>query len=555
MTSQSELVGPPSLEKQLGELGVTQWGEFFYQPNLDTIYNYALRPDAQMPAVLTTTEALAVTTGEYTGRATKAKGIVERPDITDDIWWAGEGNPYSGNNKISGETFDKLLELSLEHLNDQSQPLFVVDRAAIAEETEQIGVRLITHVPTHAMFAQNMFRPLSLDKEKSFEPDWTILGVSGVKNEDYEKLGIPDKAFVVIDFKTKLILIGGTEYAGEIKKSIFSAAYGELPPKGIAVLHCSSIVDRKGKTHLSFGLSGTGKTTLSHDEKAGFLLGDDEHAWGKLGISNFEGGCYAKGIGITPQSEPLIVAAAESGRGVLLENVVIDKQRKPDYSDESLAVNSRISYPMDRIPISIPEGTAGHPETAVFLSMDAFGVLPPIALLTPEEAMYYYISGYTAKVAGTEKGLGIEPKPTFSSCFAGPFLALHPVVNAELLRNRINEHNTRIAIVNTGYAGGIAGQEGINRVPLSVTRGLVRAFQAGEIEWDNKKTNLGPFSFTLPKHVPEIKAEYYNPRNLWPDPAEYDRTARKLGEMFTNNFSQFSELTTIRELANQGPQL
>ncbi|MCB1882742.1 MAG: phosphoenolpyruvate carboxykinase [Geminicoccaceae bacterium] len=477
-------------------------------------------------AELTDGGALAARTGAFTGRSPGDKHVVARPSIGDAVDWRA-------NRAMTPEAFAGLKRRALAHA--AGRELFVQDLFAGADPRYRIGVRVVTEEAWHALFARNMFiRPEAGDLQ-DFAPDWTVLQLPSFKAEPGTD-GTASSTVIALDFEERLVVVGNTSYAGEIKKSIFTVMNFLLPAKNVLPMHCSANVGPDGDAALFFGLSGTGKTTLSADP-ARTLIGDDEHGWGDAGIFNFEGGCYAKAIGLDPEAEPEIHAASDRF-GAVLENVVLDpKTRRPDYDDGSLAENSRTSYPLDFIPNASPTGRAGHPANLVMLTADAFGVLPPIAILSPEQAMYHFLSGYTAKLAGTERGVD-EPKAVFSACFGAPFMPRRPEVYAKLLGRRIAEHGTRCWLVNTGWTGGAYGEG--RRMPLKATRALLAAALDGRLA--EAPTRTDPvFGLRVPTACPGVDAAILDPRGTWADPAAFDRTAAKVAGLFAENFRRFED--------------
>jgi phosphoenolpyruvate carboxykinase (ATP) len=464
-------------------------------------------------------------TAPHTGRSPNDRYVVREPSSEEEIWWGKVNVPFEP------AAYDVLREEVVAHLGRHD--LFVRDMWAGADESYRIGVRVVTPSAWHNMFAHNMFRRPDEDELEGMEPDFTVIHAPEFE-ADPERHGTRTGTFVILNFGRREVLIGGTRYAGEIKKSAFAVMNYVLPRQGVLSMHCSANVGPKGDTALFFGLSGTGKTTLSADPERG-LIGDDEHGWSDEGIFNFEGGCYAKVIRLSPSGEPEIFATTRMF-GTILENVVTDADRRPDFDSDAITENTRASYPLEYIPNFVPEASGSHPRNIVFLTADAYGVLPPIARLTPEQAMYHFLSGYTAKVAGTERGV-TEPKATFSACFGAPFLALHPSVYADMLGEKIEEHGSRVWLVNTGWTGGAYGTG--SRMKLSHTRAMVSAALAGKL--DGVETERDPvFGLAIPTQVPGVPSEVLRPRDTWDDSAAYDAQAHELAEMFRQNFEQFA---------------
>ena len=470
--------------------------------------------------------AMVVNTGPHTGRSAKDKFIVEEPTSRDNIWW-GEVNKA-----ITPEKFESLRARMVEAL--AAREVFVQDCWAGANAEHRIGIRVITETAWHSLFARNMFIAPSENELRDFKPDFTILQLPSFY-ADPERDGTRSETFILVNLEARMVLIGGTSYAGEIKKSVFSVLNYLLPDKNILPMHCSVNVGKENDAAVFFGLSGTGKTTLSADPKRQ-LVGDDEHGWGSDGLFNFEGGCYAKVIRLSAEAEPEIYATT-ARFGTILENVAVDREgRHLDLDDATLTENTRASYPISFIPNVVEGGAADHPKNVVMLTADAFGVLPPIARLTPEQAMYHFLSGYTAKVSGTEKGLGKEPEATFSTCFGAPFMPRHPSVYADMLGQRIVEHGVTCWLVNTGWSGGPYGVG--ERMPIQHTRALLDAALRGRLD----EADFAPdhhFGLSVPRACPGVPAAALSPRETWTDKALYDATAGDLVARFNENFLPF----------------
>ncbi|MBW3570302.1 MAG: phosphoenolpyruvate carboxykinase (ATP) [Gemmatimonadetes bacterium] len=465
-------------------------------------------------------------TRPHTGRSPQDRFVVREPSSENDIDWGKVNIPFQADN------YDRLREDVMVHLEGQN--LYVRDMWAGADPRYRLGVRVITPNAWHNLFAYNMFRRPSASELDEFVPGFTILHAPEYQ-ADPERHGTRTSTFILIHFGRKEVLIGGTRYAGEIKKSVFGLLNYLLPKQGVLSMHCSANVGPQGDTALFFGLSGTGKTTLSADPDRA-LIGDDEHGWSDEGIFNYEGGCYAKAINLSPEGEPEIYATTRMF-GTVLENCVLDEERRVDFADQSITENTRVSYPLHYIPNHVPEARGSHPRNVVFLTADAYGVLPPIARLTPEQAMFYFLSGYTAKVAGTERGVK-EPQPTFSACFGAVFIPLHPGVYAEMLGEKLREHGSRVWLVNTGWTGGPYGEG--SRMKLAYTRAMVRAALSGEL--DEVETATAPFfGLQIPTRVPGVPSEVLNPRDTWSDRDAYDARARELAEAFCRNFERFAD--------------
>ena len=468
----------------------------------------------------------AAETRPHTGRSPNDKFTVREPSTEGNIDWGNVNVP------MSLEDFAILRADVIDYLN--ARDLFVRDARAGADADYCVNVRVVSENAWHSLFAYNMFLRPDTSELPGMVPDFTVLHAPEME-ADPGRHGTRSTTFVAVNFAERLVLIGGTRYAGEIKKSIFSVLNYLLPDKAVLPMHCSANIGADGDTGLFFGLSGTGKTTLSADPERG-LIGDDEHGWSNNGVFNFEGGCYAKVIKLSPEGEPEIYGATRMF-GTILENVVMDpRTHEIDYDDGSITENTRASYPIDYVPNAVVPGIGGHPENVVFLTADAFGVLPPISSLTPEQAMYHFLSGYTAKVAGTERGV-TEPVATFSACFGAPFLPRSPVAYARMLGDRLREHGSRVWLVNTGWTGGSHGVG--TRMKLGYTRAMVRAALAGDL--DSVRKEADPvFGLHVPSSVPGVPAGVLTPRSTWSDGAEYDRAAAKLAAMFRENFVQFA---------------
>jgi phosphoenolpyruvate carboxykinase (ATP) len=479
---------------------------------------------ARGEGMLTDRGAFCAVTSPHTGRSAKDKFVVEEPGGADRIWW--EKNP-----RLEPAAFERLHEDVRGYLD--AREVFVQDLFGGADPAFRVSVRFVTPNAWHALFVRNMFIRAMPAELAQFRAGFTVLHAPDFQ-ADPTRHGTRSGAFVVIHFGKKLVLIGGTRYAGEMKKSIFTALNYMLPAQGVLPMHCSANVGSEGDTAVFFGLSGTGKTTLSADPTRK-LIGDDEHGWSDRGVFNFEGGCYAKVIRLRPDTEPEIYAATQMF-GTVLENVVLDPtNRAPDFEADRITENTRACYPIHYIPNHLPSGAGTHPKNIVFLTADAFGVMPPIARLSAEQAMYHFLSGYTAKVAGTERGV-TEPSATFSACFGAPFLPLHPSVYARMLGEKIARHNVRVWMVNTGWTGGAYGTG--SRMKLSHTRTIVRAALSGSLDAGSFVRDP-VFGFEVPSSVAEVPAELLTPRRTWPDPAAYDAQARKLSTMFRENFEQY----------------
>ncbi|MFO0996863.1 MAG: phosphoenolpyruvate carboxykinase [Alphaproteobacteria bacterium] len=470
--------------------------------------------------------SLVVRTGHHTGRSPNDKFIVEDSGTRESVWWGRVNAP------ITPERFSSLHHRMLAYL--QGRDLFVQDLFAGADPSYRLKVRVITEAAWHSLFARNMFIRPKPEDLTDFEPDFTIIQAPRFHARGKED-GTNSEVFIVVNFAERLVIIGGTSYAGEIKKSVFSVLNYLLPARNVLPMHCSANVGPKGDTAIFFGLSGTGKTTLSADATR-TLIGDDEHGWTERGVFNFEGGCYAKVIRLSATAEPEIYATT-SRFGTVLENVTIDAERRVlDLDDASLTENTRASYPIDFIPNASATGLGGHPDNIVMLTADAFGVLPPVSQLSPEQAMYHFLSGYTARVAGTEKGLGNEPQATFSTCFGAPFMPRHPTVYAKLLGEKMARHGAKCWLVNTGWTGGAYGVG--TRMQIAYTRAMVRAALDGSLAQVAKRPDP-TFGVHVPEACPDVPADVLNPKNTWSDKHAYDKTAHEVAKRFEANFKQF----------------
>ena len=467
---------------------------------------------------------IIVNTGIYTGRSPNDRFIVKTEENKDLVDWGEINQP------LSEGAFD-LLEKAVKKEMDEKE-LFIFDGFAGADKRYQLPLRVITLKSWQGHFSHNMFIRPKNEELSNFKPEFTILNAHSTDIKNWKELGLNSKVFIILNLKKKIAIIGGTEYGGEIKKSVFSALNFYLPLKGVMPMHCSANIGLNDDTALFFGLSGTGKTTLSTDPDRR-LIGDDEHGWSDNGIFNFEGGCYAKTINLDPIKEPDIYNAIKPG--ALLENVITDDNGTVDYSNGTITENTRVSYPIDYIKNIEPSEQGGHPNNVIFLTCDAFGVLPPVSKLTPEMAMYHFLSGYTAKVAGTERGI-TEPVATFSTCFGAPFMPQYPTVYAELLGQKLKTHNAQAWLVNTGWSGGGYGLG--ERIDLPVTRQMLTAILNGKL----KNTDFTPdsnFKVLIPENIPGVESNILNPRNTWKDKNAYDERAEELINLFKKNFVKY----------------
>ncbi len=487
--------------------------------------------------ILSESGALSVATGKYTGRSPEDRFIVDVPEIHNEIDWGKVNVP------ISPERYEALFSRITAYL--QGRDVFVFDGFAGADERYHLAVRTINELASQNLFIhQLLIRPTEAQLE-SFAPGFTIIAAPGFKCSP-ERDGVHSEAAIVVNLIKRTVLIAGSQYAGEIKKSVFSVMNYLLPKQGVFSMHCSANIGAEGDCALFFGLSGTGKTTLSADPNRK-LIGDDEHGWSAEGIFNIEGGCYAKCINLSRENEPQIWDAIRFG--ALVENVVIDLETRAfDFADASLTENTRAGYPVDFIPNCAIPGVGAHPKTVVFLTADAFGVLPPISKLSADQAMYHFVSGYTSKLAGTERGI-VEPQTTFSTCFGAPFLPLHPSVYANMLGERIEKCCTNVYLVNTGWAGGKYGVG--RRMKLPYTRAMVTAALNGELE--KGEFALDPiFNVLVPKTCPGVPDEFLDQRRLWQDKAEYEATAKDLASRFVKNFKKYTDMP--KNIVEAGPR-
>ncbi|WLR55976.1 phosphoenolpyruvate carboxykinase (ATP) [Mesobacillus subterraneus] len=483
--------------------------------------------------LLTSTGAVRATTGKYTGRSPKDKFIVEEESVKDKIDWGSVNQP------ISEESFTKLYNKVLNFLKEKEE-VFVFKGFAGADKKYQLPIQVINEYAWHNLFAHQLFIRPTEEELVDHESEFTVISAPTFK-ADPKVDGTNSETFIIVSFEQRVVLIGGTEYAGEMKKSIFSVMNYLLPENGILSMHCSANVGREGDVALFFGLSGTGKTTLSADNNRR-LIGDDEHGWSSNGVFNIEGGCYAKCINLSKEKEPQIYDAIRFGS--VLENVVVDEEtRVADYDDGSLTENTRAAYPIQAIDNIVDPSIAGHPNAIVFLTADAFGVLPPIAKLTKEQAMYHFLSGYTSKLAGTERGI-TSPQATFSTCFGSPFLPLAATRYAEMLGEKIDEHNAKVFLVNTGWTGGEYGTG--SRMKLAYTRAMVQAALEGEL--NNVETVKDEiFGLSIPAHVPGVPDDVLQPVKTWSDKEAYNAKANELAAKFRKNFKKFSNVPSVIE--------
>jgi phosphoenolpyruvate carboxykinase (ATP) len=521
--SATEHLGRKNTSYELDRYGISEPARVYWNLNDPELYEEVARRNE---GVLSDHGALIVDTGEHTGRAAKDKAIVREPDSEDKVFWGDV------NKDFSQVKFDGLRDRMMAHA--KGRDLFVQDTFVGADPDYRLPIRIINELAWHSLFARTMFISNS-EETAPHQPEFTIINFPSFL-ADPQRDGTRSPTFILMDFSQKLVLIGGTSYAGETKKSGFTLMNYLLPQRGVMSMHCSANVGSDGDVAIFFGLSGTGKTTLSADPERR-LIGDDEHGWSDEGVFNFEGGCYAKVIKLSPEAEPDIYRTTKMF-GTILENVVYDPiTRQIDLDDASKTENTRASYPLTSISNFVPEGRAGNPRNIIMLTADAFGVLPPVARLTPEQAMYHFLSGYTAKVAGTERGIK-EPEATFSTCFGAPFMVLHPGVYADLLGKKMAQHNAACWLVNTGWSGGPYGVG--QRMKIGYTRSMIRAILNGELA--AVETTPDPiFGVNIPVSCPGVPSEVLQPRNTWKDKEAYDRQATDLARRFNENFRKYEE--------------
>ena len=534
-----------SVVMSLNDLGIKNVKGIIYNPSYDELYKAELDENLVgfEKGFLTELGAVNVMTGKFTGRSPKDKFIVKDDITKDTLWWNSKKAP-NDNKPTTQEVWNDLKELVVEELS--SKKLYVVDAFCGANEDTRLKVRFIMEVAWQAHFVKNMFiRPSEAELENFGEPDFVVLNGSETSNRNWKEQGLNSENFVVFNLTEKIQLIGGSWYGGEMKKGLFSMMNYYLPLKGIASMHCSANVGAAGDTAIFFGLSGTGKTTLSTDAHRQ-LIGDDEHGWDDDGIFNFEGGCYAKTIDLDKNSEPEIFAAIK--KNALLENVTVDENGKIDFSDGSVTQNTRVSYPINHIEnIVKPVSKAGAAKRVIFLSADAFGVLPPVSKLTPAQTQYHFLSGFTAKLAGTEVGV-TEPTPTFSACFGAAFLSLHPTKYGKELVKRMEANNATAYLVNTGWNG--TGK----RISIQDTRGIINAILDGSIEKSETK-NIPIFNLEVPTSLPGVDSAILDPRDTYEKTEDWTSKASKLGSLFINNFVKYTDNEEGKALVAAGPQL
>lgn len=530
---------------ELEQYGIRDAAEIIYNPSYDLLFDEETRPGltGYEHGVVTTSGAVAVDTGIFTGRSPKDKYLV-RDDLTrDTVWWADQGKGKNDNKPLSQDTWNSLKHLITNQLSGKR--LFVVDAFCGANADTRLKVRFITEVAWQAHFVKNMFIRPNENELHDFEPDFIVMNGAKCVNPDWQAQGLNSENFVAFNLSERIQLIGGTWYGGEMKKGMFSIMNYLLPLQGIASMHCSANVGEKGDVAIFFGLSGTGKTTLSTDPKRK-LIGDDEHGWDDDGVFNFEGGCYAKTINLSAEAEPDIYHAIS--RDALLENVVVRPDGSVDFNDGSKTENTRVSYPIYHIENIVKQvSKAGHANNVIFLTADAFGVLPPVAELTPEQMQYHFLSGFTAKLAGTERGV-TEPTPTFSACFGAAFLTLHPTQYADVLVKRMKAAGAKAYLVNTGWNG--TGK----RISIKNTRAIIDAILSGDIDKAAKHT-LPVFNLAIPHELPGVDSHILDPRNTYDNVAQWQEKAEDLAGRFINNFDKYTDTPAGQALISAGPSL
>ena len=542
MTAMEHIISEQCLD--LTQYGITGVTEVVRNPDYEQLFEEETRDDLDgyEKGIVTTLGAVAVDTGVFTGRSPKDRYIVKDATTEENMWWTSE-HASNDNKPISGEVWNELKEVTTTQLSGKR--LFVLDCYCGADKDSRLAIRFITEVAWQAHFVKNLFLRPTEEELRTFEPDFVVMNAAKTTNPNWEKQGLHSENYIAFNLTEKMQLIGGTWYGGEMKKGMFSIMNYFLPLKGIASMHCSANVGEDGDTAVFFGLSGTGKTTLSTDPKRK-LIGDDEHGWNDDGVFNYEGGCYAKTIKLSADAEPETFSAIR--RDALLENVVVSNDGVIDFDDGSKTENTRVSYPIYHIDnIVKPVSKAGHAKKVIFLTADAFGVLPPVAKLTPEQTKYHFLSGFTAKLAGTECGI-IEPVPTFSACFGAAFLTLHPTKYAEVLVKRMEAVNAEAYLVNTGWNG--SGK----RISLKDTRNIINTILDGSIE-DAEMKDIPVFNLSVPTTLPDVDSTILDPRDTYEDPQEWNSKAEDLARRFIQNFEKYTDNDEGKALVAAGPKL
>lgn len=539
-----------NIKDQLHALGIQNLGKIYHNLSYDELFDHETRPNLEgyEKAYMTKSGALSVDTGIFTGRSPKDKYVVRDKNSENNIWWHDPTKKSSDNKAITPEIWNHLKQICQNQL--EKKDVYVMDLWSGANEDTRLRIRFITEVAWQAHFVKNMFIRPPQDKLDQFKPDFIFINCCKTINPNWKEQGLNSDVFVAFNLTEKMALVGGSWYGGEMKKGIFSVMNYFLPLKGIASMHCSANQGKDGSTAIFFGLSGTGKTTLSTDPERA-LIGDDEHGWDNEGVFNFEGGCYAKCINLSKENEPEIYNAIK--RDALLENLVVDEEGNIDFASAAKTENTRVSYPIYHIEnIVKPDSKGTHPKKVIFLTADAFGVLPPVSLLSKEQMMYYFLSGYTAKLAGTERGI-IEPTPTFSSCFGAAFLMLHPTKYAEVFGQKMEEHNATAYLVNTGWIGG-GYNSGGKRISIKDTRRIISAILNDELI-DCETEVVYPFHLTIPKHIEGISDQVLNPANSWSNKELFNESSKKLAASFIKNFELFTDTENGKQLVQYGPIL
>ncbi len=533
-----------SLKAALSDLGITDLHDVIYNPSYELLMEHETAPGLTgwERATLTASGAAAVDTGEFTGRSPRDKYIVRDALTEDTVWWSDAGNGRNDNKPLSPAVWAELRALVCQQLSGKK--LYVVDAWCGANTDSRLAVRVVTEVAWQAHFVKNMFIAPSAEELANFTPDFIVMNGAKCTNSQWQSQGLNSENFVAFNLTEKIQLIGGTWYGGEMKKGLFSVMNYLLPQRGIASMHCSANRGAAGDVALFFGLSGTGKTTLSTDPLRE-LIGDDEHGWDAEGVFNFEGGCYAKTINLSEAAEPEIYRAIR--RNALLENVVVKADGSIDFADGSKTENTRVSYPLDHIEnIVRPVSAAGHPSKVIFLAADGFGVLPPVSRLTREQMQYHFLSGFTSKLAGTERGI-TQPTPTFSACYGAAFLMLPPTRYASVLAEKMAETQAEAWLVNTGWNG--KGE----RLSLKDTRNIINAILNGTIAQND--TRLPIFELMIPAQVPGVADALLDPRNGWESAEQWQQAAKKLARLFIDNFAQYTRTEDGARIAQAGPTL